>query len=279
MYLVCRDDYGKLLRDNITKSYKTCSDNVKHSIDQEASIIATKLGIANRMEVCARKRAYITLKDHKNDFLSKPSCRLINPAKSEVGLVSKQILEKINTAIRTATGLRQWRNTASVIDWFKNLPSKQGLSFIKFDIVEFYPSITEKLLRRAISFAKLHTTISPQDLEIILHSRKSLLFDNASTWIKKEGSKFDVTMGSYDGAEVCELIGLFILQQLSSVIPKDSVGLYRDDGLSALKLTGPQADKLRKDIIAIFKDCDLRVTVETRLTCTDFLDVNMDLTN
>ena len=145
--------------------------------------------------------------------------------------------------------------------------------------MEFYPSITEKLLRRAISFAKLHTTISPQDLEIILHSRKSLLFDNASTWIKKEGSKFDVTMGSYNGAEVCELIGLFILQQLSSVIPKDSVGLYRDDGLSALKLTGPQADKLRKDIIAIFKDCDLRVTVETRLTCTDFLDVNMDLTN
>ena len=74
-----------------------------------------------------------------------------------------------------------------------------------------------------------------------------------------------------------QFIGFFILQLLSSVIPKDSVGLYRDDGLSALKLTGPQADKLRKTITKTFKDCDLRVTVETRLTCTDFLDVSMDL--
>ena len=85
-------------------------------------------------------------------------------------------------------------------------------------------------------------------------------------------------MGSYDGAEVCELIGLFLLQQLSSMININSVGLYRDDGLSALKLTGPQADSLRKSIIRIFKDCDLQVTVETSLKCTDFLDVNMDLT-
>ena len=34
------------------------------------------------------------------------------------------------------------------------------MSFIKFDIVEFYPSILEKLLRKAINFAKTHTTIS-----------------------------------------------------------------------------------------------------------------------
>ena len=101
--------------------------------------------------------------------------------KSEIGIVSKQILERINTEIRNATGLRQWRNTTAVIDWFKNLPSRQGLSFIKFDIVEFYPSITEKLLSRAIGFAKQHTTVSPQDTEIIWHARKSLLFDNTST--------------------------------------------------------------------------------------------------
>ena len=143
MYLVSKDKYGKLLRDNITKNYKTCSNNTKHRIDQEASIIATKLGIANRMEVCAERKAYITLKDHKPEFQSRPSCRLINPAKSETGIVSKNILERINTEVRSATGLMQWRNTTAVIDWFKNLPSNQGLSFVKFDIVEFYPSITE----------------------------------------------------------------------------------------------------------------------------------------
>ena len=41
-----------------------------------------------------------------------------------------------------------------------------------------------------------------------MHASKSLLFNNNSTWIKKNGSLFDVTMGSYDGAEVCELVGI-----------------------------------------------------------------------
>ena len=51
--------------------------------------------------------------------------------------------------------------------------------------------------------------------ETIFKSRKSLLFDNNEPWIKKEqSSNFDVAMGSYDGAEVCELVGLFLLNDL-----------------------------------------------------------------
>ena len=43
-----------------------------------------------------------------------------------------------------------------------------------------------------------------------MHARKSLLFDNWGTaWSKKD------TMGSFDGAEVCELVGLYILSILS----------------------------------------------------------------
>ena len=53
-----------------------------------------------------------------------------------------------------------------------------------------------------------------RDIDIIMHSRKSLLFDKNTAWIKKNNSSFDVSMGSYDGAEVCELIGLFILNDL-----------------------------------------------------------------
>ena len=41
---------------------------------------------------------------------------------------------------------------------------------------------------------------------------------------------FDVTMGSFDGAEVCELIGLFILNNPSEKCDKNNIGLYRDDG-------------------------------------------------
>ena len=67
----------------------------------------------------------------------------------------------------------------------------------------FYPSITESLLSKAISFAKNHTTISDKDMGIIIHCRKSLLFDNETAWTKKNHSDmFDVTMGSFDGAEV-----------------------------------------------------------------------------
>ena len=57
----------------------------------------------------------------------------------------------------------------------------------------------------------------------------------------------------------------------------DQVGLYRDDGLVALKLSGPQADRARKDIERTFKECGLRVTVEILLKQADFLDVTLDI--
>ena len=41
---------------------------------------------------------------------------------------------------------------------------------------------------------------------------------------------FDVTMWSYDSAEVCELIGIYIQSLLTNILSKDNMGLYRDDG-------------------------------------------------
>ena len=38
-------------------------------------------------------------------------------------------------------------------------------------------------------------------------------------------------MGCYDGAAVCELVGSFILNKLTSIVNKYDIGLYRDDGL------------------------------------------------
>ena len=145
-----------------------------------------------------------------------PTCRLINPAKSELGKVSKQILDNINSKIRKMTKLNLWKNTSDVINWFTKIPDMQKHSFASFDIDSFYPSITESLLSKAISFAKNYTTISDKDIDIIMHCRKSLLFDNETAWTRKNrSSMFDVTMGSFDGAEVCELIGLFLPNNLS----------------------------------------------------------------
>ena len=80
------------------------------------------------------------------------------------------------------------------------------------------------------------------------------MFNNNKPWINKDSNgDFDVTMGSYDGAEMCEQVGLFMLNELSKKFGKDNIGLYRDDGLSDFKnYNGHQNDKVRKEVIDLF---------------------------
>ena len=71
----------------------------------------------------------------------------------------------------------------------------------------------------------------------------SLLFSKGQPWEKRNSSSnFDVTMGSYDGAETCELVGCYLLSQLKQ-IPGIKSGLYRDDGLAVLNQTPRQIEK------------------------------------
>ena len=280
LYEMNKDQYNKLLHDNVTKSYQKSDPNIKNQIDIGSKKIAESLNLEKKMESYANRPAFITLKDHKDNFKTKLPCRLINPAKSEIGIVAKKYLEPINAAIVRATASNQWRNTATVINWFKEIPNKNNARFIKFDIAEFYPSISEDLLKKAIEYAGNITTITEDVMNIIKHARKSLLLNSQDTWIKKgENPMFDVIMGSYDGAEICELVGLFLLSKLSNIINKTQIGLYRDYGLAIIENpNGPKLDKLRKYIIALFKIEGLNITIETNLTNTDFLDVTFDLT-
>ena len=101
-----------------------------------------------------------------------------------------------------------------------------------------------------------------------MHSRKSVLFNNTSAWIKREGDPdFDVTMGSFDGVDICELVGVYILNVLGEKYGKERVGLYRDDGLAYFEnISGPQAENIRKGVIKIFKqEFYLNITSETNL--------------
>ena len=88
-----------------------------------------------------------------------------------------------------------------------------------------------------------------------MHSRKSLLFNNTDICIKKNGDPdFDVTMGSFDGAELCKLVGLYILHILGEMYGKHRIGLYHDDGLACFGyISGLQAKRIRKNFIKIFK--------------------------
>ena len=58
--------------------------------------------------------AYIITKDHKNEFLNKIPCRLINPSKSSIGKISKVILDTINKNVIRSTKINQWENTSDV---------------------------------------------------------------------------------------------------------------------------------------------------------------------
>ena len=121
------------------------------------------------------------------------------------------------------------------------------MKFVTFDIKDFYPSITQDLLNKALNFASEYIYISKCDIDVINHARKSLLFDGSKTWVKKQGGLFDVSMGAYDGAEVCELVGTYMLNVLSKKYNKNDFGLYRDDGLAVLKnKSGPQSEQVKK---------------------------------
>ena len=279
IYKLSPESYNKLLHENVTANHKKTNNSTLTKINSEAKQIATKLKLQDRIERIAEKPAFITLKDHKDNFENVPKCRLLNPAKSEIGVVSKHRLQIINEEIREQTGLSQWRNTQTALNWFKNIRSKGQSRFIQLDIDDFYPSITEELLMNSIAFARTVTEIDPDTIEIILHSRRSLLFSNNSAWSKKDGNLFDVSMGSFDGAEVCELVGLFILHQMKDAFPSIDFGLYRDDGLGCYKrIPGPRAERIRKDIIQLFKNNGLSITIVMNACIVNFLDVTLNLT-
>ena len=282
MYGITPQEYEKLLKDNVTKTYKKTNTALVNNVNCEAYKITEKLKIDDRVQCIAKNEAFITIKDHKPNFPNTVACRLLNPCKSEVGKISKMYLEKINSEIRSNIAVNQWRSNQAVLNWFNAIPNKDESRFIKFDIVSFYPTISRDVLLEALEFAKTHFDGLNDDMvEAILNARKAFLYFQGDPWIKKDAAQhFDVTEGSFDGAEVCELVGLFLLSKLTDLVTNGSVGLYRDDGLAAIQnYSGPEMDRLRKKIIDLFKQHGFQITISIGLKSTDFLDIMLDLEN
>ena len=61
-------EYNKLLKDNIAKSYKKSTDRLEKAISMEAKNIAKKIQLSDRIDCLAKTPAFITLKDHKDNF-------------------------------------------------------------------------------------------------------------------------------------------------------------------------------------------------------------------
>ena len=121
--------------------------------------------------------------------------------------------------------------------------------------------------------------IDDHKIRTIKHCRKPLLFHNNVAWKRKTtASCFDVTRGSYDGAEVCELVGTFISSKLGNIIGKKNTSLYRDDGLVVLRNTNAhEIDKIRKIIIKMFRDIGFQLEIKTNLKQVEFLYVTFNL--
>ena len=280
MYRLTKEEYQHHLKNAITATYKKVNKNESRIINKEGIKYAHSADIINKIEINGTGNCFITLKDHKENFSNNPKTRLINPAKNEIGRISKVLVEKINVELINTLKVNEWKDTKPVINWFKNIKNKKQYKFLMFDIKDFYPSIKANLLHEALQYARNYINISSNDYEVVFHSRKSLLYNDNQPWMKKENSKFDVTMGAYDGAEICELIGIFMLSLLSKKCDIKNIGLYRDDGLAIFKnISGPEAEKIKKDFQKIFKEKGLEITVECNRKTVNYLDITLDLNN
>ena len=92
------------------------------------------------------------------------------------------------------------RSTGQVLEWYKEVvvSYRGNMSFLLYDIEEYYPSISPTLLNDALDFAKKYTKITDEEIEIILQARKTFLFCNSEPWIKK-----DETFGNFDVPPRC----------------------------------------------------------------------------
>ena len=87
-------------------------------------------------------------------------------------------------------------------------------------------------------------------------------------------------MDAYGGAEICELVGRFMLSSLPNKFKKENIGLYRDDKLAIFKtISGPQSNKIKKEFQKMFKEHPLEIVVKCNMKVVNYLDITLDLYN
>ena len=110
LYKLKKEQYQKMLNDSITTTYKKASDNIHNKINTDGKKLMKDKDILNGMSTNGKNEYFITLKDHKPNFKNNPKARLINPAKNEIGWISKNILDKINHQLRGSLRINQWKD-------------------------------------------------------------------------------------------------------------------------------------------------------------------------
>ena len=103
------------------KLTKKANNSIKKKINMAGKQILKSNEILSRVEINVGNNCLFTLKDHKDNFANNPQVRLINPAKNELGRLSKIILEKINLAVRKHFSFNRWKSTQNVTEKKKQI--------------------------------------------------------------------------------------------------------------------------------------------------------------
>ena len=136
------------------------------------------------------------------------------------------------TNVKKANHSNLWGNSYETIEWFRRIKNKSKTTFMQFDIIDFYPSITKNILIDSINYVRKYADVTKEQYEIILACRKTVIENNESTWVKSGLDNFDVPIvGGYDSSQIADLVGLYILNILTRIISHEQLGLYYDDGL------------------------------------------------
>lgn len=85
LYKISPNKYNNMIYLEVIKHYKKAAENLEVGPNKEAS----KFNMDNKIEKFNIKQCFITLKDNKHNFYSKPEYRLINPTKTQMGRTSK----------------------------------------------------------------------------------------------------------------------------------------------------------------------------------------------
>ena len=104
------------MQNAITSKYKKTDKRTATNINKEGIKHAREANVIDRIEINDTGSSFITLKDHKENFLNRPTTQLLNQAKNEISRISKHILQNINETLSAETKVNVWKNTENVIN-------------------------------------------------------------------------------------------------------------------------------------------------------------------
>ena len=110
-------EYEKKVVNTITDVYRSVKPEVLEKVNKESAKLARTFKttkdqtLADRIDRSTQKPSFVTFKDHKRGFPGRVETRLINPSKNNLGQISKNILDSINTTLLIETKLPLWKSS------------------------------------------------------------------------------------------------------------------------------------------------------------------------